>query len=96
MDEPYSPGGSDDDGDLSALPSNITNLNQPSTNLLTTSISTISMNIKPLQSGEPEDELQRKMEEINRQIEASKMEIAGIAGILTKNNEGSSSNVVSF
>lgn len=65
-DEPYSPGGSDEDLDTKPQMS--------------------SMNILPPIILPPEsstsvvdaDDLQRKMDEINRQIEAHKIEIAGI------------------
>lgn len=61
-DEPYSPGGSDDE---IPFPN--------SKSLPTTSIQTSSLYAQMEQ-----EEMQRKMDELNRQIEAQKMEIAGM------------------
>lgn len=61
-DSPYSPGGSDDE-----IPF------QTSKTIPTTSIQTSSLYAQMEQ-----EEIQRKMDELNRQIEAQKMEIAGM------------------
>ncbi|KAJ6642478.1 Death-inducer obliterator 1 [Pseudolycoriella hygida] len=61
-DEPYSPGGSDDE--------------IPFQN--TKTIPTSSIQTSCLYAQMEQDEIQRKMDELNRQIEAQKMEIAGM------------------
>lgn len=68
-DEPYSPGGSDDD--LMVEPSSLPPIKSSSTIPLP----------KPSASSLDQDDFQRKMDDLNRQIEAQKQ---AIAGILTK------------
>lgn len=80
-DEPYSPGGGSDNDDLDNN-TNLQIINQPSVVISAgLSVQSDSTNISTTPESLENEEIQRKMEEITRQIEAEKREIADMRQI---------------